>query len=122
MLHGLLTIAGYAAAMFHDKALAAATTDPRPVSAVGHGIGLAGMVGMIGWCVIARLVGMDGTYAALVKVLACGVPMVRRALVVEKVHRRDSTGSDWKDRRTWREAIGTTPPQRWRKLWVGKEG
>ncbi|RIA43671.1 uncharacterized protein DUF1295 [Hephaestia caeni] len=91
--------------MFHDKSLAAATTDPRPASAVGHGIGLAGMVGMIGWCVIARLVGMDGPYAALVNVLACGVPMVLWALVVDKVHRRASTGIDWKTVRPWRETL-----------------
>src|SRR3546814_17288313 len=111
MLHGLLTIAGYAAAMFHDKSLAAATTDPRPVSAVGHGIGLAGMVGMIGWCVIARLVGMDGPYAALVNGLSCGVPMVLCALVVDKVHRPASPGLAWKALRPWPEPPDHTHPQ-----------
>src|SRR3546814_11218404 len=63
------------------------------------------MVGMIGGCVIARLVGMDGPYAALVNVLACGVPMVLWALVVDKVHRRASTGIDWKAVRPWRETL-----------------
>src|SRR3546814_12793033 len=109
MLHGWLTIAGYAAAMFHDKSLAAATTDPRPVSAVGHGIGLAGVVGMIGWCVIARLVGMGGPSAAIVNVPARWGPTRPLALVVVQVHRTASPGMDWKAAHPWPDTAKTRP-------------
>jgi protein-S-isoprenylcysteine O-methyltransferase Ste14 len=79
--------------------------DPRPASAVSHGVGIAGMVGVIAWIVVARFYGMDGPYAALVNLLACGLPMVLWSLLVDKVHRRGSTGIDWSLRRPWRETI-----------------
>ena len=89
--------------MYHDLALAKAVADPRPVSAVSGGAGLAGLGGVIGWLAIARAVGMDGPYAALCNLVACGVPMVIWSLAVDKVHRRASTGIDWSRARPWRE-------------------
>ncbi|MGJ3628558.1 hypothetical protein AB5I41_19430 [Sphingomonas sp. MMS24-JH45] len=82
--------------MFHDRRLsAAARAESRPASAVGHGVGIAGLAGLIGWIALARHYGMDGPDAALVGVLACGLPMVLWSLVVDRVHRRASTGLDW---------------------------
>lgn len=42
---------------------------------------------------------MSGPYAACLAVLFSGVPMVLWSLVVDKVHRRASTGIDWTDPR-----------------------
>jgi protein-S-isoprenylcysteine O-methyltransferase Ste14 len=92
--------------MFHDAALAGATrAEPRPRSAVSHGVGMAGLAGLVTWIAVARHLGMDGTYAALVNVAACAVPMVLWSLLVDKVHRRPSTGIDWTRARPWRETI-----------------
>ena len=79
--------------------------DPRPASAVSHGAGLAGLAGVLVWVGCARTWGMDGPYAALVDLVACGVPMVLWSLIVDKVHRRPSTGIDWSLARPWRETI-----------------
>lgn len=92
--------------MYHDAALPPAVRAvPRPVSAVSHGMGLAGLAGIVAWIAIARHYGMDGPYAALVNIAACAVPMVLWSLLVDKVHRRPSTGIDWSARRPWRETI-----------------
>ena len=91
--------------MFHDRALAKAVGDPRPASAVSAGAGLAGLAGVIVWIAAARLWGMDGPYAALLNLLACGLPMIAWSLVVDKVHRRPSTGIDWNLARPWRETL-----------------
>lgn len=69
--------------------------DPRPVSAVSGGVGLAGLVGLLIWAGIARAYGMSGPLSALVALAACGVPMVLWSLLVDKVHRNPSTGLDW---------------------------
>lgn len=80
--------------------------DPRPTSAVSGGVGLAGMVGLLAWLCIARLYGMNGPWAAMCAVVACGLPMVVWSLVVDKVHRNPSTGIDWsRPARPWRETI-----------------
>lgn len=94
--------------MFHDPALARATrpAESRPPSAVSHGTGLAGLAGVLLWIGIARSYGLDGPYAALVNVAAAGVPMVLWSLLVDKVHRRPSTGLDWRMVRPWRETRG----------------
>jgi protein-S-isoprenylcysteine O-methyltransferase Ste14 len=68
---------------------------PRPRSAVSHGVGLAGLAGVALWLGFALHFGMDGPHAALMNVLACGVPMVLWSLFVDKVHRNPSTGIDW---------------------------
>jgi len=92
--------------MYHDPRLAGAVAaDPRPVSAVGHGVGLAGLAGLLAWILVARFYGMDGYSAALVNVAACGVPMILWSLLVDKVHRRPSTGIDWGTPKPWRETI-----------------
>ena len=91
--------------MFHDRMLARAVADPRPDSAVSAGAGLAGLAGVIAWCTFARAVGLDGPYASLLNLVACGLPMILWSLGVDKVHRRPSTGIDWSVARPWRETI-----------------
>ncbi|MCP3732965.1 DUF1295 domain-containing protein [Sphingomonas sp. MG17] len=86
--------------MYHDPALARETqsdpaSDPRPKSAVSTGTGIAGLVGMGAWLAVARSYGLDGPYSALINLLACGIPMVLWAVIVDKVHRNPSTGIDW---------------------------
>lgn len=66
-----------------------------PPSAVSHGTGIAGMAGLVCWTWIAFAYGMDGPHAGMAAVVACGVPMLLWSLLVEKVHRRASTGLDW---------------------------
>jgi protein-S-isoprenylcysteine O-methyltransferase Ste14 len=86
--------------MYHDPALGLhVTADPRPRSAVSHGVGLAGLAGLAAWLVAACVVGTDGPYAALVSLVACGVPMIGWSLLVDKVHRSPTTGIDWTARR-----------------------
>lgn len=79
--------------------------DPRPISAVSTGVGLAGLAGLFTWVAVARGWGMEGPLAALCALLACGVPMVLWSLLVDKVHRNASTGIDWSLRRPWREVV-----------------
>ena len=71
--------------------------EPIPASAVSHGVGLAGLVGLAGWYLVSVLhvPRIDGPYAAVVAVLACGLPMLLWSLLVDRVHRRPSTGIDW---------------------------
>ena len=69
--------------------------DPRPRSAVSTGVGLAGLAGLVAWVVAARAFGLADENGALLALLACGVPMVLWSLLVDKVHRRASTGIDW---------------------------
>src|SRR3546814_4512283 len=69
-------------------------SDPCPQSAVGHGVGLAGLAGLLLWIAVARHFGMDGPYAGMAGVFACGVPMVLWSMLVDKVHLRPSTGID----------------------------
>lgn len=76
----------------------AAAPAARPRSAVSHGVGLAGMVGLIGWFLVAHHYGMDGPDAAIASTVACGIPMVLWSLFVDKVHRNPSTGIDWAKR------------------------
>lgn len=70
--------------------------DPCPPSAVSHGVGIAGIVGLGLWTLVARHYGMNGPHAGLAAVVACGVPMVLWSLLVDKVHRNASTGIDWR--------------------------
>ena len=87
--------------MLHDPTLAVPTrADARPPSAVGAGVGFAGLAGLAIWIAAAIGWGMDGPYAALVGLLACGLPMVGWSLVVDKVHCNPGTGIDWSAART----------------------
>ncbi|MFV0625466.1 methyltransferase family protein [Sphingomonas sp. ac-8] len=79
----------------------AAVADPRPRSAVSAGTGVAGMVGLLAWVAVARHYRMDGPYAALVNLLACGLPMLAWSVLVDKVYRNPSTGIDWAAPRPW---------------------
>lgn len=69
--------------------------DPCPPSAVSHGVGLAGLAGLLLWTAIAWHYGMDGPYAGMAAVFACGIPMVLWSLLVDGVHRNPTTGIDW---------------------------
>lgn len=78
---------------------------PRPASAVTQGVGLAGLAGSLAWIAIARWQHLDGPYAALVHLLAVGLPMILWSLMVDKVHRHPSTGIDWAHPRPARETL-----------------
>ena len=81
----------------------------RPQSDVSGWVGLVGVLGLVAWVLICRnwpmladmfnLPGpravMDGPYAALLGVASAGLPMALWSVLVEKVHRRASTGIDW---------------------------
>jgi hypothetical protein len=103
--------------------------DPRPPSAVSSGVGLAGVVGLVLWVLIARnfnvvagAVGVapgwfgydvwpdraSGAYAALLCVVAVGIPMVAWSLLIDKVHLRKSTGIDWSLRRPVADVLDTS--------------
>ncbi|MBB4641820.1 methyltransferase family protein [Rhizorhapis suberifaciens] len=76
-----------------------------PPSAVSHGAGVVGLIGLMLWIAFALHLGMDGPYAGMAGVFACGMPMVLWSLLVDKVHLRPSTGIDWKARRPLRETL-----------------
>lgn len=67
----------------------------RPQSAVSGGVGLAGLAGLAIWVTAAIRFGMDGPYAALASLIACGAPMVLWSIFVDKVYRNPTTGLDW---------------------------
>jgi protein-S-isoprenylcysteine O-methyltransferase Ste14 len=73
----------------------ASPRDPRPRSAVSSMVGVVGLAGLIAWTAVARAFAMEGPFAALTALAACGVPMVLWSLLVDKVHRNPSTGIDW---------------------------
>ena len=97
--------------MFHDRSLDArrpvAPGPTRPPSAVGGATGAIGLAGLVAWIAVACGAGMDGPYAALVGVAACALPMLGWAVLVDRVHRRVSTGLDWARARPWRDALAT---------------
>lgn len=82
--------------------------DPVP-SDVSAGVGVAGLAALIAWLLVCRnwavlaqaldLPGprapMSGPYAALATVAFTGLAMTAWSLLVDKVHRRASTGIDW---------------------------
>jgi len=84
---------------------ASALSDPCPPSAVSHGAGLIGLVGLLGWIALARHFGWDGPSAALVSCVATGVPMVIWSIFVDKVHLRPSTGIDWSHPRAVKDVL-----------------
>ncbi len=108
------------------KNLKSSVADPRPVSAVSHGVGICGLLGLITAVMIARNFGViaeainfpmlaefggvypktaDGRYSALISVVMCGVPMLLWSILVDKVHLRKSTGIDWSLKRPISEVL-----------------
>ncbi|WP_338642836.1 protein-S-isoprenylcysteine methyltransferase [Novosphingobium olei] len=89
----------------------------RPPSDISAGVGLCGVAGLLFWLMVCRewpaivdafgLPGprakLDGANAALLALLFSGVPMVLWSLLVDKVHRRPSTGIDWDNPKPLRE-------------------
>jgi protein-S-isoprenylcysteine O-methyltransferase Ste14 len=69
--------------------------DPRPQSAVSAGVGFVGLAGLLAWAAVARSFGMEGPFAALAALAACGVPMILWSVLVDKVHLSPTTGIDW---------------------------
>ncbi|MCP5378916.1 MAG: DUF1295 domain-containing protein [Novosphingobium sp.] len=80
-----------------------------PPSDVSAAVGFAGLLGLFAWLSFCRNWGilataldlpgagmrLDGPYASVLAVVFSGLPMVLWSLLVEKVHRRPSTGLDW---------------------------
>ena len=68
----------------------------QPVkSAVSAVVGWCGLAGLLLWTACAWAYKMDGPYAAMTAVLACGAPMLVCSILYDRVHRRPSTGIDW---------------------------
>jgi protein-S-isoprenylcysteine O-methyltransferase Ste14 len=86
----------------------AASPDACPPSAVSHGVGIAGLVGLGAWILVARHYGMNGPNAGYAAVVACGLPMLLWSLLVDKVHRDPATGIDWSSPRPLRETWRTS--------------
>ena len=47
----------------------------------------------------------DGPYSALLSVFLCAIPMVAWSVLVDKVHKRETTGIDWSIKRRFSETI-----------------
>ena len=91
----------------------AATSPDYPRSDVSAGVGLVGLAGLLGWIACCRafpdisatfdLPGprarLDGPYAALMGLVASGLPMVLWSVFVDKVHRNPSNGLAWDAKR-----------------------
>ncbi|MEO0642801.1 MAG: protein-S-isoprenylcysteine methyltransferase [Pseudomonadota bacterium] len=89
----------------------------RPASDVSSSVGLAGLLGLCVWLLVCRtypliaetlaLPGpravLSGPHAALMAMVFTAGPMVLWSVLVDRVHRRTSTGIDWAMRRPWRE-------------------
>src|SRR4051812_1457568 len=69
--------------------------DSRPRSAVSGMTGAVGLLALLVYAGVARAWQFSGPNAALFAVAVCGVPMIAWAVLVEKVHRRPTTGIDW---------------------------
>ena len=81
----------------------------RPTSDVSAAVGIAGLLGLFTWLTICRswpeiaalldLPGprerFSGPYASALAMVFSGLPMVLWSVLVDKVHRRPSTGIDW---------------------------
>lgn len=88
--------------------------DSRPPSDVSVAVGLIGLAALLLWLWIAREWGsiatafdlpgprepLVGAHASIAGLVFITVPMVAWSLLVDKVHRRPSTGIDWSLRRS----------------------
>ncbi|MBI1403680.1 MAG: DUF1295 domain-containing protein [Porphyrobacter sp.] len=97
-----------------------------PPSDVSAGVGLAGLAGLFGWIAfcrafpaISQALGLSGVlaadrgvlsgpYAALAAMLFTALPMTLWSVLVDKVHRRPSTGLDWSLRRPLAQSLPFT--------------
>jgi protein-S-isoprenylcysteine O-methyltransferase Ste14 len=91
----------------------------RPESDISAAVGLVGVAGLIVWLTICRnwafiaealaIPGprqpMSGPYASFTTLLFTTLPMIAWSLLVDKVHRRPSTGIDWTLQRTLRDTL-----------------
>ena len=97
-----------------------------PPSDVSAGVGFAGLAGLFVWIAfcrsypdIAAALGLSGAlspergvlsgpYAALAAMLFTALPMAAWSLLVDKVHRRASTGIDWNIKRPLEETLAVS--------------
>ncbi len=93
-----------------------------PQSDVSAAVGIVGALGLVAWIVFCRNYAsvseffdfsgprapMSGPHAALAAVLFSAGPMAAWSLLVDKVHRRPSTGIDWHQPREWGDDAGTS--------------
>ncbi|APG63830.1 protein-S-isoprenylcysteine methyltransferase [Sphingorhabdus lutea] len=84
----------------------------RPQSAVSYAVGICGLIGLFLWVFIARHFGevaalfgymdmparADGPYSGLLAMLCCALPMICWSIFVDKVHLRESTGINWRQK------------------------
>lgn len=91
----------------------------RPPSDVSAGVGLSGGAVLVAWLLVCRnwaaiaealsLPGprapLSGPYAAVATLLLTGAAMSAWSLLIDKVHRRPSTGIDWSRRRPLGETL-----------------
>lgn len=78
-----------------ERAADAAGGDPRPVSAVSTGVGLAGLAGLFAAVIVGRMIGANGPLSAMLALVACALPMMVWTVVVDKTWKHASTGLDW---------------------------
>jgi protein-S-isoprenylcysteine O-methyltransferase Ste14 len=93
--------------------------DTLPRSDVSVAVGLAGLAGLFAWIMICRnwaglaetfgipgpRAPLSGPYAALLGVVFSGLPMIAWSVLVDKVHRRASTGLDWDNPRRLADVV-----------------
>ncbi len=93
----------------HDHSGFVHTRTGPPKSDVSPAVGLVGLAGLLAWVLFCRnyagfaealdlpgpRAALSGPYAALAALLFSGGPMVLWSILVDKVHRRPSTGIDW---------------------------
>lgn len=91
----------------------------RPASDVSAGVGLCGLAALVlwllacrNWAVLAEAFSLSGPraplsgpYASVAALAVTGTAMTLWSLLVDKVHLRESTGIDWKQRRPLAETL-----------------
>lgn len=91
----------------------------RPASDVSAGVGLSGLAALAAWLLVCRdwaaiaesfsLPGphapMSGPYASVATLFVTGLAMALWSVLVDKVHRRESTGIDWSRARPLSETL-----------------
>ena len=86
-----------------------------PPSAVSHGCGLMGFMGMVlGAVLLAQGTSLSLLDKCLAMIASSVLPMMVYSLVVDRVHRSASTGLDWTSPRPWAAVWQTT-----RIKWLG---